>query len=304
MLRSFLQTKAWLDFQSRAGHGTWHFNDGGIRANIIKHGSWFGKSYLYIPHGPEIAVEAIYSGIRNEIGRFVTHLKQLAQEQSAMFVKMEPLTDAVVELLYANGMKLKHSSKTVQPHKTLVLDLASPDLELLGQMHHKTRYNIGLAEKKGLSFQQSGNVDAFWKLMLKTTKHDGFSSHPKEYYEKLLQISGELQTTLFLVSWQDRPVAGMIALAYDDTAYFLHGAMDRECRSTMAPYLMHWEAIKYFKERGYKCYDFWGIDATRWPGVTRFKLGFGGTVVEYPGSFDLPISKFWYFVYRVARKIF
>ena len=67
---------------------------------------------------------------------------------------------------------------------------------------------------------------------------------------------------------------------------------------------MHWEIIKKLKVEGCKLYDFWGIDANKWPGVTRFKLGFEGQVVEYPGSFDLPISKIWYLIYKIARKIF
>jgi len=62
--------------------------------------------------------------------------------------------------------------------------------------------------------------------------------------------------------------------------------------------------MKLFKTRGYMFYDFWGIDSKKWPGVTRFKLGWGGNQVEYPGSFDLPISKFWYLVYKLAKKIF
>lgn len=98
------------------------------------------------------------------------------------------------------------------------------------------------------------------------------------------------------------PIAGALTLTYGDTAYYLHGAMDREYRNLMAPHFMHWEIMKLYKHEGFGYYDFWGIDARKWPGVTRFKLGFGGREIEYPGSFDLPISKFWYVVYTMARK--
>ncbi len=303
MYRSFLQTRAWLDFQENVGHKTWHFQDRGIRANVIRHEVKLGKNYLYIPHGPEIATEQMQAGIRNDVGYFISYLEQLARQEKSMFIKIEPLSDTVVELLYASGAKLKKSSQMVQPHRTLVLDLMLPELELLGQMHHKTRYNIGLAEKKGLVFRESKDADEFWELLKKTAKYDRFSSHPREYYEKILELSGELATTLFLVDYHGRPVAGMLALAHGDTAYYLHGAMDREFRSTMAPYLLHWRAIRHFKERGSLRYDFWGIDANRWPGVTRFKLGFGGKVIEYPGAFDIAVSKFWYLVYSAAKKI-
>ena len=72
----------------------------------------------------------------------------------------------------------------------------------------------------------------------------------------------------------------------------------------MAPYSLHWENIKYLKQNGLKYYDLWGADARKWPGVTRFKLGWGGDVKEYPGSFDIPVSKFWYFIYKLKQKLF
>lgn len=303
MNRSFLQTQAWLDFQKSVGHKTWHFQDRGIQANIIRHEVRLRKNYLYIPHGPEIATEQMQAGIRNDIGYFISYLKQLARQEKSMFIRLEPLSDVVVELLYASGAKLKRSSQMVQPHRTLVLDLMLPELELLGQMHHKTRYNVGLSEKKGLVFRESKDADEFWELLKKTAKYDRFSSHPREYYKKMLELSGELRTALFVVDHQGKPVAGMLALTHGDTAYYLHGAMDREYRSTMAPYLLHWRAIQHFKERGSLRYDFWGIDADRWPGVTRFKLGFGGRVIEYPGAFDMVVSKFWYLMYSAAKKI-
>ncbi len=314
MFRSFLQTQAWLDFQSRAGHKTWRFQDRGIQANVIRHEVKLSRNYLYIPHGPEIATEQMQAGIRNDVGYFISYLKQLARQEKSIFIKLEPLSDAVVELLYASGAKLKKSSQIIQPHKTLVLDLMLPELEFLGQMHHKTRYNIGLAEKKELAFRESKDAGEFWRMLQKTVKHDRFSSHPREYYEKMLELSGEpphssmsgggeLQTTLFMIDFQGKRVSAMLSLTYGDWAYYLHGAMDRDYRSTMAPYLLHWRAIQHFKERGFLRYDFWGIDANRWPGVTRFKLGLGGKVTEYPGAFDLVVSRFWYLMYSATKKI-
>jgi lipid II:glycine glycyltransferase (peptidoglycan interpeptide bridge formation enzyme) len=66
----------------------------------------------------------------------------------------------------------------------------------------------------------------------------------------------------------------------------------------MAPHALHWNLIKEYKEQGFTHYDFWGIDARLWPGVTRFKLGFGAQTIEYPGSFDLVTKPLWYWLYR------
>jgi lipid II:glycine glycyltransferase (peptidoglycan interpeptide bridge formation enzyme) len=301
MRESFLNTEAWAEFQRSIGHPTWRFDNGKIRANIIRHNVGFGRNYLYIPHGPVLDVNAMQA-VKNELTQFTWFLRRLAKEQKSMFVKMEPQADTAVELIQSHAVRLKKSSKLIQPRRSLTLDLSLSDEELMSQMHHKTRYNIQLAQRKGLEFRESTDIGAFWNLMQKTTTADGFAPHPRDFYEKLLALEGELETKLFFVYNGETPLAGMILLIHDGAAYYLHGAMDREFKSLMAPYLMQWEAIRLARTRGCALYDFWGIDSNRWPGVTRFKLGFGGKHIEYPGAFDLVISRFWYFMYNLVRK--
>lgn len=313
MSKSFLQTTEWLKFQESIGHKTWRFDDGKIRANIIQHKIPFGKNYLYIPHGPEIFFDNLTGGLKNEIENFVAYLKKLGKENKSFFVKFEPLTDVVAELVFRKGTK--KSKKNIQPQKTVILNLNLSEEELLSRMHHKTRYNIRLAEKKGIKIEESNDVDAFWTLLKKTAKKDRFSTHTKDYYEKLINFfnddpstnSGqakELKTKIFFARYENKPIASLILMLYGDTVYYLHGAMDRGYKELMAPYFMHWGIIRKFKYLKFKYYDLWGIDAQKWPGVTRFKLGWGGDTKEYPGSFDLPISKFWYLVYNLVRRVF
>ncbi len=311
-MKSFLQTTEWLKFQSFIGRKTFSYNNGKIKANIIRHDLPFRKNYLYIPHGPEINFGEIQSGLKNEADNFLKYLKGLGKENKSIFVKMEPLEDIVMEIVYRKN--LKKSKKSIQPTRTVVVDLNLPEEVLLSRMHHKTRYNIHLAEKKGLKLEEKEDVQGFWKLLKKTAKNDNFSTHGYEYYEKLIEFfssstgSGqvadkEIKTKMVFEMFGDKALAGAILLTFGDTVYYLHGAMDRDYKSWMAPYLMHWEIMKWAKAQGYHYYDFWGVDAKRWPGVTRFKLGFGGHETEYPGSFDLPVSKFWYFIYKVASRL-
>ena len=70
----------------------------------------------------------------------------------------------------------------------------------------------------------------------------------------------------------------------------------------MGPYFLHWEAIKLFKREGYKYYDFWGIDQIKWPGLTRFKVGFGGVVKKYPGAYVKILKPVWYSLYKLVQK--
>jgi len=300
-MKSFLQTQEWLDFQKYIGRKTWRFDNGKITANIIRHDLPFGMNYLYIPHGPEIDFNSISGSVKNELQQFVSYLKDLAKEEKSIFIKIEPLDDKVPEALHQ--FKFKKSSKEIQPKKSVIIDLERSEEELLRAMHHKTRYNIKVAEKDGLMFTVGNDMDAFWKLLKHTAKNDSFSTHPKEYYQKLCSTPG-LKAEMVFIKHESVPVAGALLLAYGDTVYYLHGAMDRDAKykPMMAPYKLHWEVVKWAKGYGMKYYDLWGINANRWPGVTRFKLGWSGRIVEYPGSFDLPISKFWYLMYRFLRR--
>jgi lipid II:glycine glycyltransferase (peptidoglycan interpeptide bridge formation enzyme) len=300
-----------MEFQESLGRLTLEYEKEGISARIIKHDLPFKKSYLYIPHGPEMDFNLMTGGFKNPVANFIKWLKETAKNENAIFVKIEPANDLIAQTFAER--KFKKSKKEIQPSKTVILNLECDTQTTLDSMHHKTRYNIKVAEKHGVKIFESDDAEIFWKLMEKTTARDKFSSHPKDYYFKLLNFfsrrNSEIKTKLFLAKINNKPIAGAITLSYGDTAYYLHGASDYEFRGLMAPFLLHWHIINYFKKKGLKNYDLWGIDSKKWPGVTRFKLGWigegnspAGRVIERPGSFDLPISKLWYMLYKLFRK--
>lgn len=304
-MESFLQTKDWLEFQEYAGRKVWRYDDGKIGANIIRQELPFGHNFLYIPYGPALYLDKMSGGYKNEVGIFFKYLRTLGNLNNSLFVKIEPLHDAVIELIFRRG--LKRAPRMIQPHKTLTLDLTQGEHTLLEGMHHKTRYNINLSGKKGLVFAEKNDADAFWELLERTAEKDNFSPHPKEYYKKMMEFfyeGRELKTTMVFAMYEGKPIAGAILMLHGENAYYLHGAMDRDYSKMMAPYFMHWEIIKWAKENGFTQYDFWGVDKGKWPGVTRFKMGFGGRIIEYPGSFDWPLRRPLYFAYKIARKFF
>ena len=192
-MKSFLQTTEWLEFQKSIGHPGWRYSSGGITANIIRHDLPFRKNYLYIPHGPEINFDAIQGSIKHELTQFVNYLKNLAREQKSFYIKIEPLDDKVIEVLHEYGFR--KSKKEIQPSRTVIMDLDKSEEELLAAMHHKTRYNIKVAEKNSLTFKAEKDLDAFWKLLQQTAKNDNFSTHTKNYYERCW--SGYTSTSLY-----------------------------------------------------------------------------------------------------------
>jgi len=305
-MKTFLQSKEWFDFQKSLGREVFFYNQGGVEAGIIKLPLPFKKNYLYIPHGPKMDFNQMIGGIDNEVRNFLQYLKNLAKKEKAIFIKAEPLNDSVAQFLAKN--KFKKSKKEIQPHKTIILDLLKSEEEILETMHYKTRYNIKVAEKHNILVQSSSDLDIFWKLVKKTTERQKFSAHTKDYYKSLFNFfnnkEGAIRTSLYLALFDGKPVAGALMLTHGDVAYYLHGGSDYEFREVMAPHILHWFLIREMKKQGFKYYDFGGSEGTKWPGLTRFKLGWGGRTVEYPGSFDLTTSWWWHQAYKLSRKIF
>ncbi len=291
---SFLQSWSWVQFQQSLGRKIWPIETAGLKALVIKHNLPLGKNYLYCPRGP----------IGDNLEQFLEEIKQIAQQEKSIFFKIEPASQLPLTDL---GFRL--STKQIQPPKTLILDISKPEEELLSQMHQKTRYNIRLAQRKGVRIQlwsgtSSQEIDIFLDLLKETAKRDKFHIHPLEYYQKMLEILGkERMVKLFLAKYQDKIIAANLVCFFGQTATYLHGAADYDFRQLMAPYLLQWQAILQAKELACQYYDFWGIDEKKWPGVTRFKKGFNGQEIDSPGAFDLIFQPVWYRIYNLARRV-
>lgn len=295
---AFLQSYEWGEFQKAAGRRVLRVTSDDLTAvtQLIEHPIRSGFFGFDLPRGPDRFSECLSSALRE------------AKKTAALFVHVEPVSTPSP---IGSGVPIgslpveKWPATNRQPQHTILLDLSKPEDELLKAMHEKTRYNIRLAERKGVVVAVEADSDVFWRLLSETTARDEFSPHTKPYYETMLRTlaSGDCQAKLWVARFESRPLAAAIVVTFGHTATYLHGASSDEHRNLMAPHLLHWRVIQDVKRRGLHWYDFWGVDEKRWPGVTRFKLGFGGTRESYPAAYDLPLRKFWYRMYRIGRKI-
>ena len=291
---SFLHSYAWGEFQSQIGNNIFRF---GVLENeklvfavtLIKKNLPIKKSYFYLPTFQ----------ISEERSKFLfEEIAKLAKQEDCIFLRVDP----VGKFDFEKSDFKTEKTIDIQPRKTVILDLEKSEEDLLAGMKQKTRYNIRLAEKKGVRVRKGDKKDfeKFWELMRETNERDGFRPHVKSYYERMLELPN---IEIFLAEFDNKILAGGIFSFFSNTATYLHGASSNEMRNLMAPYALQWEVIRFAKERGFGYYDFYGIDEEKWPGVTRFKLGFSEKIVENPGTYDIIFNNSWYFIYKIIRKI-
>jgi peptidoglycan pentaglycine glycine transferase (the first glycine) len=264
-------------------------------AQVLEKQNFFGR-FWYLPRGPVFLdrAESDCSGLFSEIKK---DLEKKAKEQGVIAMHFEPSNLETSSLKIDLGRKIK----AIQPERTWLLDLSTDDDHLLAQMHQKTRYNIRLAHKRGVNIERGNlnDINLFHHLLILTTKRDGFRSHNLEHYRNLL-LHGQDKIELWLAKKDGELLAAGLFSFYGRRATYLHGASADRGRQHMAPYLLQWQMIKRAKELNCHTYDFYGIDGKRWPGVTRFKFGFGGREKKYPGTFILITNSYRYFWYQVA----
>jgi lipid II:glycine glycyltransferase (peptidoglycan interpeptide bridge formation enzyme) len=204
----------------------------------------------------------------------------------------------------------------VQPPDTVVLDLAPSEERLLSRMKSKWRYNIRLAEKKGVTVRRgtADEIAVFYNLYAVTARRDGIAIHSRAYYQSLFERAAERggvrknpDVRLYLAEHGGDALAAIVALFCPREGAYLYGAASNSKRNFMAAYLLQWQAIRDAKEYGCRCYDLYGIppdDDACHPmhGLYRFKTGFGGTIIHRPGCADVPLSPA-YPLYRAAEAL-
>ncbi len=258
---------------------------------------FFPNSY-YCPRGP-----IINSSESLELWQVIlkTWVEQ-GRKFKAFFIKLDPSLinlELFKKAAQSLGLKIKRV-KSRQPQQTVYLDLNLSEEDLLRQMKAKTRYNIKVALRHNLSLRDDKNdFEDFFKLLSATKDRDAFRLHPKNHYLNLINNG----VRLISIKKDQTMLAAGLFVFYQDTATYLHGASNYQYRSKMAPYLLHWELIKKAKAENLKYYDFYGIDEKNWPGVTRFKRGFGGKELNYPDSYDIILKQPYYSLYNNLKNI-
>jgi lipid II:glycine glycyltransferase (peptidoglycan interpeptide bridge formation enzyme) len=310
-----LQTSAWGELKSRFGWSMARI--AATRGGHIAAGALvlFRRLPLrlgtlaYIPRGP-----VLDPGDAELAETLIAGVDRLARGRRAALLKIEP--DATRFDLPG----FRPSPQTIQPPRTILIDLTRDEDDILAAMHQKTRYNIRLASKKGVTIRAADRSDlpAFSALMRITGSRDGFGVHSPEYYEAAfdLFVSGG-KARLFVAEVESQIVAGLFAFAHGRRAWYFYGASGDAHRQRMPNHGLQWHAMRWAKSTGCREYDLWGVPdedtvtleakyldrrGDLW-GVYRFKRGFGGELVRYAGAFDRIYNPLLYRLYLMVLKI-
>ena len=258
----------------------------------------------------------------------LNELIKIGVHENLIFIKMEPnliknLKSKIPAFAEASvGRQKPNFDIRESPHPlftryTFQLDLTKSEDELMQNMHHKTRYNTGLARKKGVTISEDDPDEAFkeyLKLMKETTLRQKFYAHT-EYYHRLMweTLKPPKIAKLFLAKYKDEEknhtLVAWILFLFNKVLYYPYGASSTLFRNLMPSNLMMWEVIKFGKRMGATKFDMWGALAPNpqpsdpWSGFHKFKEGYGGELVELAGSFDLIIKPSIYRMYNLAHGI-
>lgn len=317
----FLQSDIYGQVKQAENFQVFSFDDkGSFRALVILHQLPLVGNYFFLPRGPIFDKKISEADLEKQLFQ----LMEKAKELNIGWLRIEPQSTVDwirMKKIFEKKYQIVKSKKNHEPIQTLILNLDKTLEKLLAEMKPKTRYNLRLAEKKGVKIvfsKEKAVVEDFLALLEVTAKRDGIKNHNKCHYRKLIEVGGE-SVELVLGKVGNETVCGAILILFGNRAIYLHGASSNRHREKMATYLLQWEMIKLAQKRGCRIYDFFGVKVLSqkdekgeyqplggsWKGITRFKLGFSPTegLEEYPGCYDVILNKKKYFLYRIIQKL-
>lgn len=311
---NFLQTLEWAKVKNEWQNIFFVIKDNGVIKGagsiLMRKLPVVGKYFMYCPRGPVLDFKD-----KELLKFFVENMRKLANKYGAMMLKIDPdvhiSEKEVINNLFNIGFVQKPLTlnfEGIQPRFVSRLDITKELDEVIEGFHHKTRYNIRLAERKGVKVRVGTREDLkrFHEIMEETGLRDKFVVRSLAYFQKMydaLVPPGFMR--LYVAEHEGLILSGAITLKFGNKCWYLYGASSNIKRNLMPNYLLQWEMIKWAKKSGCDIYDFRGISGDLDPsnplyGLFRFKKGFNGEYTEFIGEFDLVFNPVLYKLWDVG----
>ncbi len=294
----------WGEFERSIGSNfeNWGVFNGGsvvglIPIKIIK--AKRGK-YIHLRHAPLIDWDN--KDVVGEVRKFIL---QRILDTGSHFARISPLipkSEESVKMLKDLGFKpsLTHATDA---ELTVVLDLKQTEEEILKNMRKTTRNLIKKAQKMNISVRHTDDFslfDDFTKIYLDTVKRQKWNAYSVEFIKKEYGIFSREKSTNMFVSYLDsEPISASIFIKHRDQIIYHYSGSLTKYRNVPSAYLLHWEAIKYYKSLGFSLYNFWGVCPEHqrnhpWYGLSLFKRGFTKDELEFVHAHDLIVKPLAY----------
>ncbi|MCL2445065.1 peptidoglycan bridge formation glycyltransferase FemA/FemB family protein [Candidatus Saccharibacteria bacterium] len=295
--RHFLQSEEWEGFQRELRKEVWRRSGEEWEFMAVREKTAIGD-YLYVPYGPSFVDEESAREAFRE-------LKKLAGEAGAFFVRVEPVKGVSAGVLREMGFR---KIKEVNPEFTWCVDLAGTEEEILMGMKQNNRNLWRGYERKGLKVRKSTGVEDLkylTTLLRGVAKNNGVNLHDEEYLRKQMEAGIGV---LYLAEFAGEVVAASMVYDLEGVRYYAHAAADFEHRKLSAGTVLVVEMMMDAKRSGMREFDFYGVTVSEdpghdWYGFTKFKKGFGGSLREYLGTWDLPINRVKYAGFKRLRAV-
>lgn len=274
-------------------------------------------SVCYIPRGP--LVDWQNAELRNKV---LESIESYCRKRKAIFIKIDPEVDLGTGVPRSTaaqenslGQELaaeltsrgwRFSNEQVQFKNTVLIDLTGSEEDWMSCMKQKTRYNIRLAQRSGVTIRRGGlaALSLLYQMYAQTAARDGFIIREENYYLRLWKNFIDAGFAIPLIAEvEGEAVAALMLFVFGDTAWYFYGMSTTKQRDKMPNYLLQWEAMRIAKSVGCTIYDLWGAPDTfegadSMSGVFRFKEGLGGVLHRTIGAWDFPNRPLTYFVYQ------
>lgn len=298
-----LQSWRWGEFKARHGWSvgraqTRRNGESGSAQILFKHRG--PVTMAYVPRGPALTADD-----PDLMADLLSEIDTVCRGRRAISVILEPDRPLPLDRI---ERKLVPGPAHIQPPRTVKVPLLDDEVLLAG-MHQKTRYNVRLSLRKGVTVRpedpDSGGMEAFYSLMEDTSSRNEFGIHSKDYYRDVLAAFPDSSALLVARLADGTPAASMIVAGFGDEAIYLYGASSTEHRSHGPGFALQYEGMRWAREQGYAVYDLWGIPATDpettktddgallagtkgddWRGLYEFKVRFGGRIVAHPPTLE------------------
>ena len=287
----------------------------GTMSILLRKTPIFGRYIMYAPRGLVCDVHD-----KETLKKLTEKSTEIAKKYKAFIFRLDPdvlqsdeeFKNIIKELGYKTKKNIKDINQVIQPKYVFRLDVKNKtEEELLKSFESKTRYNIRLATKKGVTTRVGTRDDLkiFYDIMKTTGSRDDFFIRPLSYFQKIYDSMGPEHVRLIIAEYENEPIAAVLPILYGNKVWYLYGGSSNKHRNLMPNYLLQWEMIKWALENKCDWYDFSGVSGFKSEndpqyGVYKFKKGFNPVFIEFIDEMYIVYNPFINAIFNFTKGVY